>query len=66
MLWLTDALTKNKIAINPKYVVAVFVTTEDTTQAPIGKTVISLTNGTIIVDENDLDVVGRITSGDNV
>jgi hypothetical protein len=64
MIWLTDAVTKNQIAINPKYVVAVFRAPEDAPEGAGGKTVISLTNGTVIVDDSELDVVSRVNAGD--
>ena len=62
MLWLTDSINKHKVAINSKYVVAVFRIPENTqTQTEyIGKTAINLTTGTIIVDESEFDVVGMI------
>lgn len=63
MMWLTDAVTKNKIAVNPKYVVAVFLAPEDAPEGAGGKTVISLTNGTVIVEENDMTVVSMINTG---
>jgi hypothetical protein len=57
MIWLTDAQTNGKVAINPTYVVAVFTAPE----GPMaGKTIISLTNGQIAVSESDLDVIGLL------
>lgn len=63
MIWLTDAVTKNKIAVNPKYIVAVFLAPEDAPEGAGGKTVISLTNGTVIVEENDMTVVSMTNTG---
>ena len=57
LVYFTDTSTKNSIAINPSYVVAIFTATEGEHQ---GNTVISLTNGSLIVEESLLDVVGRL------
>lgn len=54
LVWLTDALNGNKVAVNPEYVVAVFTAKEGPAE---GKTVISLINGTIPVEEDELQVV---------
>lgn len=54
LVWLTDASNGSKIAINPKYVVAVFTPVEGPAE---GKTIISLINGTVPVQENELEVV---------
>ena len=58
LVWLTDVKTQQKVALNPKYIVAVFTATEGEAE---GKTVVGLINGNIIVEESDLDVVGMIT-----
>ena len=55
LVYFTDAVTKEKIAINPTYVTAVFVVKEGEHE---GKTVISLTNGTLVVEESQIDVFG--------
>lgn len=62
MIWLTDAINKHKVAINPYYIVAVFRIPEDSQAAAeqIGKTGITLTNGSIIVEESEFDVVGMM------
>ena len=57
MIWVTDCQTKKKVALNPEYIVAVFVATDGEN---IGKTAINLINGQIIVEESDYDVVGMI------
>lgn len=62
MLWFTDAVTQKQIAVNPKYVVAVFTAQEG---EATGKTVISLINGTCIVEDSELEVVGRIGNGEH-
>ena len=56
LVWLTDASNGSKVAVNPKYVVAVFTPSEGPAE---GKTVISLINGTIPVEENEIDVVAQ-------
>jgi len=57
LIYFTDTSTKNLIAINPTYVVAVFTVNEGEHE---DKTVISLTNGSLIVEESQIDVVGRL------
>ena len=47
MIWITEAVSGNKIAINPTYIVAVF-TISDGEQK--GKTAINLTNGNVVVN----------------
>ena len=60
MIWVTDALNSNKVAINPTYVVAVFKIPEGIDNA--GKTAINLTTGSIVVDESELDIVGQMVA----
>lgn len=57
LLTFTDAISNNSIAVNPNYIVAVF-TAPSGEQA--GKTVVGLSNGNILVNEEYLDVVGKI------
>jgi len=57
MIWVTDIVTGNKVALNPEYVVAVFIAPDGENQ---GKTAINLINGQIIVKETDIEVVGMI------
>ena len=57
LVWFTDKVSTKKVAINPKYVVAVFVAAEGEME---GTTIISLINGTIPVAESDLEVVTAI------
>ena len=56
MIWVTDVYG-SKVAINKEYVVAIFTVLEGDYK---GKTGISLINGQIIVDETDLEIVGRL------
>ena len=58
MKWFTDTGTGNKVAINPDYVIAVFIAPDGQFQ---GKTAINLINGQLIVEESDIDVVGVLT-----
>jgi uncharacterized protein YlzI (FlbEa/FlbD family) len=58
MIWVTDALNGNKVAINPQYVVAIFKIPEGIDNS--GKTAINLTTGSIVVEENELDIVGMM------
>ena len=55
LIWLTDAKTSSKVAINPEHVVAVFTASEGDFE---GQTVVGLLNGNIVVSETDLEVVG--------
>jgi uncharacterized protein YlzI (FlbEa/FlbD family) len=57
MIWVTDANTGQKVAINPDYVIAVFVAPDGDLK---GKTAINLINGQLIVEESDFDVVASI------
>ena len=57
LVWFTDKVSTKKVAVNPKYVVAVFVAAEGEME---GTTIISLINGTIPVAESDLDVVTAV------
>jgi hypothetical protein len=59
MIWITEAASGNKIAINPTYIVAVFTITDGEQQ---GKTAINLTNGNVVVNESDYDVVGMMVA----
>jgi len=58
MIWLSESKSGKKVAVNPKNIVAVFEVTEEGDL--LGKTGISLTNGTLVVDDEILDVVGRL------
>ena len=60
LVWFTDKVSTKKVAINPKYVVAVFVAAEGEME---GTTIISLINGTIPVAESDLEVVTAVNGG---
>ena len=55
LVYFTDATNQQQVAINPKYAVVVFVLPDGDMQ---GKTVIGLTNGNIVVEESQINVVG--------
>jgi hypothetical protein len=57
LIYFTDAVTQEQIAINPTYVTAVFTAQDGDMK---GKTVIGLTNGTLIVEQSQVDVVGTL------
>ena len=59
MLWFTEVKSGDRIAINPDYVVAIFTAKEGEFS---GKTVISLTSGQTVVEENAIEVVGCIAN----
>jgi hypothetical protein len=58
MIWVTDTENKNKVAIAADKVIIVFTIPDG--QEKAGNTVIVLTNGQIMVDESDLDIVGML------
>ena len=55
LVYFTDAVSKLQIAINPAYVVAVYILPEGEMK---GKTVIGLTNGNVVVEDDQINVVG--------
>ena len=55
LVYFTDAVSKLQIAINPTYVVAVYILPEGEMK---GKTVIGLTNGNVVVEDDQINVVG--------
>jgi hypothetical protein len=57
LIYFTDDVTKNKFAINPKYVVGVFIASDEKNN---GKTVISMMNGSFLIEESQLEAVGMI------
>ena len=57
LIYFKDAITQDQIAINPNYVTAVFTAQDGDMK---GKTVIGLTNGTLIVEESQINVVGAL------
>ena len=66
MFYVTDALTKNRVAINPSHVVAVFKIPEldssGNKQDMAGMTGINLVNGSIVCEEEDYAVVAEINN----
>jgi hypothetical protein len=57
LIYFTDAITGNKLAINPKYVTGIFVANDEENK---GKTVLSLINGSFLISETQIDAVGII------
>jgi hypothetical protein len=57
LVYFTDAVTSNQIAINPEYVTGVFVATDEEHQ---GKTVVALLNGSFLVTDSQIEAVGKI------
>ena len=57
LIYFTDVVNSCSIAINPTYVVAVFSAHDG---PHLGKTVISVINGTVVVEEEVYEVIGRI------
>jgi hypothetical protein len=54
-VYFTDATSQQKIAINPDHVVAVFTVQEGDMK---GKTAIGVVNGSVLVEESQIEVVG--------
>lgn len=61
LIWFTDAQSGNKVAVNPSHVVAVFVAQDGPAE---GKTIISALNGSIPVNESELDVVTSLNGAE--
>jgi hypothetical protein len=59
LLTFTDANNGQSFALNPKYIVGVFVGVEDANK---DKTLIALSTGTVVVKETYLQVVGQVQS----
>jgi len=57
LIYFTDAVTKNKFAVNPEYVVGVFIASDEEHK---GKTVLNLLNGSFLIDETQLEAVGQL------
>jgi hypothetical protein len=66
MVWLTDIKNQQKIAVNPRYVVVVFTATEQPQGIEddvVGKTVLGMVTGNVIVEEPELEVVTALNGG---
>jgi hypothetical protein len=59
MFYVTDAVTANRVAINPAHVVAVFKIPEG---EQAGKTGVNLVNGSIVCTEEDYEIVAMINN----
>ena len=57
LVYFTDAVSQQQIAINPQYVIAVFVAQDGEAK---GKTVVGLINGNVIVQQSQIEVVGEL------
>mgnify|MGYP003344436118 CR=1 FL=1 len=58
----TESSSGNAIFVNPEYVVAVFVASDEQNK---GKTVISLINGNLVTDMDQTEVSGQINGALN-
>jgi len=67
MFYVTDAVTKNRVAINGKHVVAVFKIPEFDAQGNkqelSGQTGVNLVNGSIVCEEEDYSIVADVNNG---
>ena len=61
MFYVTDAVTKNRVALNPTHIVAVF---KIPTGEQSGKTGINLVNGSIVCEEEDYAIVADINNSE--
>jgi hypothetical protein len=59
MIYVTDSVMNNRVAINPAQVVAVFKIPEG---EQAGKTGINLVNGSIVCEEEDYEIVALINN----
>lgn len=57
MLLFTDAQSNTTIAVNPDHIVAVFTAADG---EHVGKTVVSVINGNLLVNESQVEVVGQL------
>ena len=57
MLLFTDAQSNTAIAVNPDHIVAVFTAADG---EHVGKTVIGVINGNLLVNESRVEVVGQL------
>ena len=58
--YVTDAMTGNRVAISSEHVIAVFSIPEGEHK---DRTQINLTNGQILVEEMDYDIVSMLNAG---
>ena len=58
MIWVTDAQNDNKVAISKRHIIAIFTIPEGEQK---GQTAITMTTGSIVVKENDVDLVGAMS-----
>lgn len=57
LIYFTDAVTTNQIAINPEYVTGVFIANDEQFK---GKTVIALLNSSFLVTDTQIEAVGKL------
>ena len=62
LIWVKESRSGNQIAINTKSVIAVFEVMDENESK--GKTALSLSNGTVVVEDSLLEVVARINVGE--
>jgi len=55
LVYFTDAISQNKFAVNPEYVVGVFIAADEEHK---GKTVLNVLNGSFLIEESQIDAVG--------
>jgi len=62
LIWVKESRSGNRIAINTKSVIAVFEVMDENESK--GKTALSLSNGTVVVEDPLLEIVSRINVGE--
>jgi hypothetical protein len=62
LVYFTDAVSKARVAVNPKFVTAVLPPSaeDETAKANDGQTVVGMINGAVLVTESQDEVVGTI------
>ena len=58
----TEAFTGNAVSVNPQFVIAVFTAVDGDQK---GKTVIGVSNGSVVVNEDYLTVIGTVNGALN-
>ena len=58
LVYFTDAITNNQVAINPKFVTAVFIVSDGGEHD--GKTALNTLTGTLVVTQSQIEVVGTL------
>lgn len=58
MIWVTDATNGNKVALSKQHIIAIFAIPEGEQK---GQTAITMSNGSIVVKESDVELVPLVS-----